>query len=700
MTRILLTTTSYQDTPGYHHDLLEAQGWEIVRKRGPLNEAEMLALAGDFDGFLCGDDAISAAVIDKSLPRLKWISKYGIGIDKIDKAYATDKGLPIGFCPGVNHTTVAEHTFGLILGLTKKIFEVGCETKTGNWKRLTGNEIMGKKLGIIGMGRIGKAVIERANAFGLVCSAFDVHWDEDFANDHNVSRCASIDQLLYESDIVSLHCFLDASTEDLINKSSIAKMKDGVVIINCARGEIVNTADLAVALNSGKVGGYGADVLEVEPPPSDHVMFSTPNTIITSHIGSRTFESVVRQATMATKNAIAFAAGEKPLAQANKLASDIAAEVKIKVENPGPASDTMYVVSPEEHDALVTAAYLNRGYNETETAAATKFCRMASHYGIRTHNAIKALHLDHLFGSATGGCVPEAEIEKRPCRFGGSEIWDAKLKLGQSVAFDAIERCIELADKYGIGQVSVDNTFHYLWGGGYVMDAALRGYIAYTNCTSTLAEVVPFSGKHPTLGTNPHSWAFPTQDAVGFPIVIDWATSTVAMGRVQQFKREGKKLPPGAAVDADGQPTDDPHKAVSLLPFGAHKGYGLSLINELTGALIGGSLPTLRGRETVSGEKSSTNFYFQVIHPEAMDAGLFAVGRNQQSNIKAVLEDILGHGNESCLLPGQIEAEAAKRTENAGGLLFSAAEIQSFNEIAHECGRAPWDLKTLPNMAS
>ena len=603
-TRVLLTTTSYQDTPGSHQDLLESQGWEVVRERGPLTEAQMLELAGDFDGFLCGDDAITAAVIDKSLPRLKWISKYGIGIDKIDKDYVTSKGLPIGFCPGVNHTTVAEHTFGLLLGLTKKIFEVGSETRNGNWKRVTGNEIMGKRMGIVGMGRIGKAVIERANAFGVEVCAYDVYWDEAFAAKNKVTRCESMDDLLSTCDIVSLHCFLDDSTNDLINAASIAKMKDGVVILNCARGEVVNPADIAAALASGKVGGYGADVLDVEPPPADHPLFSTPNTIITSHIGSRTYESVVRQATMATKNAIAFCAGEAPLAQANKLPGAVAA---------APAKATgeeMYVVDVDQHNQLVTAAYKHRGYSENEAVAATKFCQMASHYGIRTHNALKALHLDHLFGSAIGGCVPGAEIEKRPCRFEGSEIWDAKLKLGQSVAFDAIERCIELADKYGVGQVSVDNTFHYLWGGGYVMDAALRGYIAYTNCTSTLAEVVPFGGKHPTLGTNPHSWAFPTQEAIGFPVVIDWATSTVAMGRVQQFKREGKQLPPGAAVDANGNETTDPNAAVSLLPFGRHKGYGLSLINELVGGLIGGSLPTMRGRKVDGGEKASTNFYF------------------------------------------------------------------------------------------
>ena len=358
-------------------------------------------------------------------------------------------------------------------------------------------------------------------------------------------------------------------------------------------------------------------------------------------------------------------------------------------------SETFYVVDTAAHNALVEAAYRHRGYTAEESAAAARFCDMASTHGIRTHNAIKALHLDHMFGSGSGGCVPGAEVEKIPSRFAASEIWDAKHKLGQPVAFDAMDRAMELADQYGIGQVSVDNCFHYLWGGGYVIDAAKKGYIAYTNCTSALAEVVPFGGKYPTLGTNPHSWAFPTQEAVGFPVVIDWATSAVAMGRVQQFKREGKALPEGAAVDADGVPTTDPSEAVSLLPFGAHKGYGLMLINELVAAYIGGSTPTLRGLPVPEGEKSSAAFYFQVIHPDAMNAGLFAEGRNQAQNVKAVMEDILGHGNENCLWPGQLEAEAATQTEAAGGLLFTAAELESFAEIAEECGHPAWDLGTL-----
>lgn len=365
---------------------------------------------------------------------------------------------------------------------------------------------------------------------------------------------------------------------------------------------------------------------------------------------------------------------------------------------------TYRIVPTDTHHELVRSAYLHRGYTADEAADAARFCELAATHGIRTHNAIKALHLDHLFGSATGGCMPGAEIGVVKKPFAASEVWDAQLKLGQSVAFRAMERCMELADQYGIGQVSVDNAFHYLWGGGYVMEAAKRGYIAYANCTSTLAEVVPFGGKYPVLGTNPHSWGLPTTEACGFPIVIDWATSTVAMGRVQQLKREGKPLPPGAAVDASGQPTTDANAAQWLLPFGAHKGYGLSLLIEVMGALIGGSLPVLRGggghpdyagKPLPAGEKKTSSFYFQVIHPDAISSGLFASGRDQQQNLRAVLQDILGHGNEHCLLPGQPEAASARHTQQAGGLLFTEAEITALNEIADECGSPRLDVASL-----
>jgi L-2-hydroxycarboxylate dehydrogenase (NAD+) len=359
-------------------------------------------------------------------------------------------------------------------------------------------------------------------------------------------------------------------------------------------------------------------------------------------------------------------------------------------------SDNFFVVPVEQHNTVVEAAYSKRGFNADECKAASKFSAYASWHGIRTHNAIKALHLDDHFGSKSSGCVPNATIEKRETKFEASQIWNANKKLGQATAYEAMETAIALADKYGIGQVSVDNAFHYLWGGGYVMDAAKRGYIAYTNCTAALAEVVPFLGKFPTLGTNPHSWGFPSTDAVGYPIVIDWATSVVAMGRVQQFKREGGTLPPGAAVDADGNETTDPNKVAALSPFGRHKGYGLSLINEIVAAFIGGSLPTVRCRwDRAENEKYTPAFYFQVIHPDAMSGNDFAQGRSQSENVKAVLHDIIGHGNDNCLLPGQLEAQSAERSEKNSGLLFSEAEIAEFNALATECGLETWDTANL-----
>lgn len=348
--------------------------------------------------------------------------------------------------------------------------------------------------------------------------------------------------------------------------------------------------------------------------------------------------------------------------------------------------ETFHVVPVEVHERIVGGVYRHRGYTADEAASAARLATAATTHGIRTHNCLKALHLDELFGSRAGGCVPGAEIRRLPSRFDAAEVWDGNRKLGQAVAWEAIRRCMELADRHGTGTVSVDNAFHYLWGGGYVMEAARRGYVAYTNCTASLAEVVPFGGVTPTLGTNPHSWGFPTVDAVGFPVVIDWATSVIAMGRVQQIAREGGRLPPDAAVDRQGRPTTDPAAAAALTPFGGHKGYGLSLVNEIVAGLVGGSLPTIRNRAPVAGEKQGCVFFFQVIHPDAVCGGAFARGRSQAENVKAVLDDIRGHGNDVCLLPGQLEAEAAERTRRAGGLLFSTAEVTELDRLAREAG--------------
>jgi D-3-phosphoglycerate dehydrogenase len=283
---------------------MAAQGWDVVRERGPLSEARMLELIGNFDALLCGDDAITRAVLEKSQPRLKVISKYGIGLDKIDIPATKEFRIPVLFTPGVNHTTVAEHTFGLLLCLVKNIVTTAAATHHGEWLRLTGHEIFGKTIGIIGLGRIGKEVAIRARAFGMEVIGCDPHWDAAFATAHAVTRCATMDEVLVRSDVISLHCFLSAETRGKICRETIATMKDGVVIINCARGEIVEAADVATALRDGKIGGYGADVLDCEPPAADHPLLAAPNCVITPHIGSRTYESVPRQAMKSLTNLI------------------------------------------------------------------------------------------------------------------------------------------------------------------------------------------------------------------------------------------------------------------------------------------------------------------------------------------------------------------------------------------------------------
>src|ERR1700722_15153460 len=221
--KILLTTTSFQDTPGAHHDLLKQTGWEIITARGPLNEADTLALVGDIDGYICGDDAITRKVLEKARPKLKVLSKYGIGVDKIDIKSCTEFGIPVLFTPGVNHTTVAEHNFLLLLALEKNFLFHTDSTRAGGWKRKTGHELFEKTIGIIGLGRIGKEVAIRANAFGMKVIAYDNYFDDAFGKQYGVKKATSLDEIYAKSDYISLHTNLTPETRDLIDVRSISK---------------------------------------------------------------------------------------------------------------------------------------------------------------------------------------------------------------------------------------------------------------------------------------------------------------------------------------------------------------------------------------------------------------------------------------------------------------------------------------------
>jgi len=317
--KVLLTTCSFQDTPGPHHELLENQGFDIVRERGPLPESRMLELAGDFDAFLCGDDAITAAVLEKSRPRLKVISKYGIGLDKIDLDTATAQGIPVLFTPGVNHTTVAEHTFCLLLALNRHLLESANAARNGQWVRPTGHEIWKKRIGIIGLGRIGQEVARRAHGFEMEIHAFGNYWPEEIADQFQITRHPSLDALFANTDIISPHTKLTPESHHLINRQRLALMPKGSHIVNTGRGELADSNAVLEALESGLLAGYATDVMEQEPPPPDHPLLSHPNCLVTAHIGSRTHESVPRQALKAVNNLINCLNGKGEVHCANNL---------------------------------------------------------------------------------------------------------------------------------------------------------------------------------------------------------------------------------------------------------------------------------------------------------------------------------------------------------------------------------------------
>lgn len=319
MTRILLTTTSYQDTPGPHHALLESQGYEIIRERGPLPEDVMLGLVGEFDGYLCGDDAFTRKVLEKCLPRIKVLSKYGIGLDKIDVHAATDLGIPVCFTPGVNHTAVAEHVFGLLLSLTRNIITEHSHVQNASWKRVTGREVWKKTMGVIGLGRIGKEVAKRARGFEMDVVGYDIYWDDEFARQYNVRKASTPDEVVAAADVLSLNMNLSDETRGFLSADRVRSMRDGAIVINCARGGLVDQEAVAEALKSGKLGGYGADVFEPEPINPECPLLGCPNTAFTPHIGSRTYESVERQAMMSTENLIRALKGDAPIAQANNV---------------------------------------------------------------------------------------------------------------------------------------------------------------------------------------------------------------------------------------------------------------------------------------------------------------------------------------------------------------------------------------------
>lgn len=303
--KILLTSTSFYDTPGEHKNLLNKQGFDIDVLRGPIPERELLPIIQDYDAVICGDDEYTYEVIKKGVEgKLKYISKYGVGLDKIDLEAAKTFNIPVTNCPGVNQISVSEHVLALLFTFEKNVHLQHNETSQGNWKRYTGNEIQGKTIGIIGLGAVGKELSKKANALGMTVIAHDVFKNEAFLAEHSyVNFADNIDEIYEQADVISLHLPHTPTSEKMINKSVIfEKLKRSPILINTSRGMLIDPNAVIEGLKENKIRGYLADVLIQEPMPKDEVLKGVENVIITPHVGSRTYQSVERQGLMAVNN--------------------------------------------------------------------------------------------------------------------------------------------------------------------------------------------------------------------------------------------------------------------------------------------------------------------------------------------------------------------------------------------------------------
>jgi len=252
-----------------------------VRER--MEEADLLKYAGQFDGAICGDDRYSARVLNACAPRLKIISKWGTGIDSIDSAAASRLTIKVGRTPNAFTTPVADTVLAYLLAFVRRQPWMDAAMKRGQWEKIPGRALSECTLGVIGVGNIGKAVARRARAFGMkVLGADIVDIDHVFLSESGI-HMTSLDALLSDSDFVSVNCDLNPTSHHLIDAQTLARMKPSAVLINTARGPIVDEPALVAALQSGQIAGAALDVFEHEPLPLDSPLLKMDNVMLAPH---------------------------------------------------------------------------------------------------------------------------------------------------------------------------------------------------------------------------------------------------------------------------------------------------------------------------------------------------------------------------------------------------------------------------------
>ncbi|MDV7270260.1 hydroxyacid dehydrogenase [Thioclava sp. A2] len=238
---------------------------------------------------------LDANVMDAA-PQLRVISKHGVGVDNIDIAAAAERGIPVLVATGANAVSVAEHAIALLLNCAKRILPLDAGLRAGRWEKpgFSGREIAGETLGLMGMGAIAQATGRIAQGLGLRLIGYDPYAPDSAFEALGVTRCASFEDLLTQSNILSLHCPLTEQTRQILNAEAIARMPEGAFVINTARGGLIDEAALLAAVQGGHLAGAGLDTFAIEPPAADHPFFAEPRIVVTPHIGGVTRQAGAR----------------------------------------------------------------------------------------------------------------------------------------------------------------------------------------------------------------------------------------------------------------------------------------------------------------------------------------------------------------------------------------------------------------------
>ncbi len=294
--------------------ILEAAGHEIVTHVGdrPWRESEMLGAVVGMDAAIVGLDSITAAVLSAGAPTLRIVARNGVGYNAVDVAAAARLGIAVTLAPGANTVSVAELVFGLMLSVARRIPAQDIDVRNGLWKRALGCELFGKTLAIIGTGAIGSEVIKRARAFGMSILANDLVQNPDLIEQHGV-RYVDRATAFAEADYLTLHLPVTPETRHMVDAATLATMKGTAIIVNTARGDLIDEADLHDALASGRIAGYGADTFSAEPPHPDNPLLKLPNVVATPHAGAYTAESVSRCSVMAAEEVVRVLSGRPVL---------------------------------------------------------------------------------------------------------------------------------------------------------------------------------------------------------------------------------------------------------------------------------------------------------------------------------------------------------------------------------------------------